>query len=278
MKLLCIGNRVARCLFWTLVFMLAVLADGNAATEEKFELLQYGTKTYQNVTVTTKTKDYIFITHTAGMTTLRVTNLPPEVLQKLGYEQFGKHLASAKAVAASSAPSASITPSAWAKKLASPEGSNLRGVDQQLRNSRVGAFLANRVPTAAPVSLLLAAGAIMLVLYFFVCCCCKLMVEKAGAEPGVMVWVPMLQLVPLVRAAGMPLWWVLGFFVPILNVLVSAIWCWKISEIRGKSRWFTLLLLLPVTGFFAFIYLAFSNSGRADKEDRRVEVMTLETA
>ena len=138
--------------------------------------------------------------------------------------------------------------------------------------------MASLHPAVMPKGLLLSFCAMLLAIHLFTCYCCKLVVEKAGAEPGIWIWLPLLQLVPMVRAAGMPLLWVLAFFVPVLNVLAAVVWCLKISEVRGKSVWFALLLMLPVTGPFAFLYLAFSNSGRAGKDDRRIEVMTLETA
>jgi hypothetical protein len=57
------------------------------------------------------------------------------------------------------------------------------------------------------------------------------------------------------------------------------VWCFKIAKARGNSAWVGLLLLLPVTGFFAFLYLAFSDGAPAKEEPRRrVEVMSLETA
>jgi hypothetical protein len=265
MRLWRIGKRVVGCFFWTLILLLVVLADSNAATDQKFELLQYGTNSYQNVTVTTKSRDYIIITHATGMTTLRVTNLSPEVLQKLGYIQPGKPTAAANAALAM-------------QKVATVEKANLKGVEDQLRNSRLGASLANLHPAAVPKGLLLSLVAILLALYFFSGFCCKRLVEKTGNEPGILVWFPVLRLFPLVRAAGMSPVWVLAFFVPLLNVVAAVIWCLKISEVRGKSPWFALLLMLPVTGPFAFLYLAFSKGGRRDKGDRRIEIMTLETA
>ena len=55
------------------------------ATEETFDVLQIGTRTYTNVTVTTKAKNYIFILHAAGMASIKVSELPPDLQEKLGY-------------------------------------------------------------------------------------------------------------------------------------------------------------------------------------------------
>ena len=55
-----------------------------ASTEETFDVLEIGTHTYKNVTVTTKAKNQIFIMHSAGMSTIKVVDIPPELLAKLG--------------------------------------------------------------------------------------------------------------------------------------------------------------------------------------------------
>ena len=74
-----------------------------AAAEESFGLLNIGTRTYTNVTVTTKTKTQIFIMHSTGMHTIKVADLPPALLAKLGYgsepeKKTSKGLASLGAV------------------------------------------------------------------------------------------------------------------------------------------------------------------------------------
>jgi hypothetical protein len=57
------------------------------------------------------------------------------------------------------------------------------------------------------------------------------------------------------------------------------LWPLKIAKARGKSVWVGVLLLLPVTNLFAFLYLAFSD-GVSDEADEGPEpkIMTLETA
>ena len=73
-------------------------------------------------------------------------------------------------------------------------------------------------------------------------------------------------------------WWVVAFFVPVLNLVGHVLWCVKIVQARSKTMPLMILLLLPVTSFFAFLYLAFSDAVPEKKQQRRVEIMTLETA
>jgi hypothetical protein len=74
-------------------------------------------------------------------------------------------------------------------------------------------------------------------------------------------------------------WWFLAYFVPVLNIVAQVLWCFNISKARGKSVWVGVLLLLPVTGLFAFLYLAFSNVVPADEdEEPEPKIMTLQAA
>ena len=74
-------------------------------------------------------------------------------------------------------------------------------------------------------------------------------------------------------------WWFLAYCVPVLNIVAHVLWSLKIAKARGKSVWIGVLLLLPVTSLFAFLYLAFSN-GASEEEDEGSEskVMSLQTA
>ena len=98
--------------------------------------------------------------------------------------------------------------------------------------------------------------------------------------PGFLIWIPVFQIFPLLRAADMSPWWFLGFFVPVFNLLAQILLSFKIVQARGKNAWVGVLLLLPLTNVIAVMYLAFSGGRPADSEDeeRRVEIMTLETA
>ena len=73
-----------------LAVLLMQPAESAAAVEETFDVLQIGTKTYKNVTVTTKAKNYIFILHSAGMTNIKIAELPPDLREKLGYVEKAK--------------------------------------------------------------------------------------------------------------------------------------------------------------------------------------------
>ena len=239
------------------------------ATEERFPVLQVGARMYTNVTVTTKAKSYVFIVHNGGMTSIKPSELPLEVQEELGY-----------AIARSSK-GATNTAAAWAKReIAKVNAPQVKELGKQLQEKWRRPFAAGHpVMGLAGPTLILAVLGIALLIYLFHCYCCMLICQKTSNPPGILVWVPVVQLLPLLRAAGMSGWWFLAYFVPVLNIVAQVLWCFNISKARGKSVWVGVLLLLPVTSLFAFLYLAFSNVVPADEdEEPEPKIMTLQAA
>jgi hypothetical protein len=242
------------------------------ATEESFDVIQIGTRAYTNVTVTTKAKNYIFIVHAAGMASLKVAELPPDVRKRLGYAD-----PSAPKVATNNA-------AVWFKKVIAkldvPRIKDFRNqIEQNWRDQSTPKLAAMGLIgpklnwTALAIVLLLYVS-----LYLFFSYCCKLICRKAGHPPGFLVWLPLLKFLPMLRAAGMSRWWLVAYFVPLLNLVPLILWPFKIAKARGKSVLTGVLLLLPVTNLFAFLYLAFSDSASdGDDEGPAPKVMSLQT-
>jgi hypothetical protein len=248
-----------------MVFAFLPAETGLPAEQElKFPMLQIGTEVLTNAVVTTRNKDYVFILHSRGMANYKVAKLSDDVLAKLGISAMLKPKPQTNAV------------TAWA-----------RGTMASLQTGRVKALqqsVVSRLPIHAGVpevssAVLWGTAAALVFVYFFFCYCSMLICQKAGTEPGALVWLPVLQLVPLVRAAGMPPVWVLAFIIPGVNLLAQVIWSFRIAQARRKGVGIAILLLLPVTNLLAFLYLAFSETARkVDPDSRAREIMTLEAA
>lgn len=269
MKTVKLLDDMLRGLLWLALMLLLFQPFGaGASLEQSFDLLQIGTSTYRNVTVTTKSKSYIFILHSKGMTNVKVSDLPADVRTALGYEDpAAPHLKT-------------NTPAAWARQtLSKIESPQVLKFQEQLAGWCQPGQLAAKVhlPQLSQNAEILAVGA-LIALYLLHSYCCLLICRKTGSEPGVLIWVPLLQLIPLLKAARMSSWWFLGFLVPGLNLVAPVLWCVRITQARGKTWLVAFLLIVPFSSPFAALYLAFSGGRRARKDDRRVEIMTLEAA
>lgn len=262
-------NAVVRSFWATLAASLILFPGPVGAVDEKFDVLQIGTQTYRNVTVTTKAKNYIFILHSAGMTSVKTAELPDELKQQLGYAVAGASKGSTNSAAT------------WAKremaKISGPQLKELgKQMDQKWRGDSPAKLSAMGLSGG---KLLFVVLGMALLIYLFHCYCCMLICLKTGNPPGVLIWLPVLQLLPLIRAAGMSAWWFLGFCLPIVNIVAQVMWSFNIAKARGKSVWVGVLLLLPFTSLFAFLYLAFSDGNSTAKEDEpEPKIMTLQAA
>ena len=240
-----------------LIALLSPIDSAGAAVEESFALLQTKTASYTNVTVTSKTKDWVFILHAGGMGNIKVADLSSEAQAQLGYEMPKEK-----------------------KPIAMPTLETLKDIKvpemAQLEESwREGGATAVMSAFGNPVAVQAALG-IAVLIYLLFCYCSMMICRRTNTAPGFLVWVPVLQIFPLLRAAGMPRIWFFAFLVPVVNLLAQLVWYVKIVEARGKGKLMVLWLVLPFTTPFAFLYLAFSEA--APIRTRKHVPLALQTA
>lgn len=236
---------------------------GLAAPADELQLPVVKTKTgsYTNVTVFGKSSTDIFVRHSRGLCNIKIGDLTPETLAELGpgYSSAPTDRAGQKASRAKSGTSGPM------QILGTPAMQDLKA--QFGRGLTPGLALIPAVSTIRPsASLLLGLLGILLAVYLFFCYCLKLICEKAGHKPGVMVWIPILQVFPMLQAARMSGWWFLAFLVPVLNLVAHILWSIKIVQARGKDFWVSILLVFPITNLIAFFYLAFSSAAQSEEE------------
>jgi hypothetical protein len=105
---------------------------------------------------------------------------------------------------------------------------------------------------------LLFALVIGLAVYIFYCFCYKRICEKCGVNPGILIWIPIAQLVPLLEVAKMPVWMIILLLIPLVNIVIVIMLLAKICIARGKSPWLVILLFVPIANLILIPYLAFS--------------------
>jgi len=218
---------------------------GASAAEVRLPELKTRSGTYSNVVVTSQTQTDIMITHDRGFGNVKVSDIEDDaVLIALGYKTAAKEGESAQDRVSSALAAFSGTNQPLQELMKSPAWARL----EELRE----------VKLSTELMVGLAAG--VLAVYLFGCICMKLICVKAGYEPGALIWLPIVQMIPMFRAAGMSGWWLLACLIPLLNLIAVILWSFKIVQVRGKSVLVAIMLLLPVLNLFAILYLAFSSS------------------
>ncbi len=219
--------------FFLLLIMAGLGVGGGAwgADDDSVPLLRTKLGTYTNVTITARTEAKVTIMHDGGIGEVFFEDVFPEDYEAVGY----------------------VPPVA--------AGEKLKGLVQAVQSDGgiQGGVGGMEDAEISPlwIGVIVVVG---FVCYIFIWYCYGLICRKAGHEPGILIWVPILQVFPLLKAAGMSPWWALALLVPILNLLAVILWCFKIVSARGKHVVWAVLLLLPLTNLVAFLYLAFSSA------------------
>ncbi len=103
------------------------------------------------------------------------------------------------------------------------------------------------------------AAIIPLALYVYFSLCIFLIARKLAVSGAWMSWVPLLQCIPMLRAADKPVWWLIPILlVPVANIIMLVIVFMAMAENLGRSRVLGILMLLPVVNLAALALLAFS--------------------
>lgn len=99
---------------------------------------------------------------------------------------------------------------------------------------------------------------VYLAAYLFFSFCLFKIAKKCCVDNAWLAWVPIVQIVPMLQSGGKPIWWIILFFIPLVNIVMGVLVWMGISERRGKPSWIGILVIVPIIGLFVPIYLAFS--------------------
>lgn len=103
--------------------------------------------------------------------------------------------------------------------------------------------------------ILLFAGTFGLVAYIFTSFCLMKIADKLEIPNSWLSWVPIAQIWVMVRAAGKPGWWLILFFIPLVNFVIGLIVFFSIPTSLNKSSLYGLLLFVPILGVFLYFGL-----------------------
>ena len=89
---------------------------------------------------------------------------------------------------------------------------------------------------------------------YYSLCLCKIC-KKCGVENTWLSWIPIVQVVPFLRAGEKPLWWIfiLVLVIPVILVFMA------IAKRLGKPSWVGILIIVPIMNVFVPAYLAFTD-------------------
>ena len=217
--------------------------------------LKIGTDVFTNVTVYQMTATDIFIRHGRGFGNAKINTLDDDTLVLLGLKEKKPE----KSVTES--PVSSALSSVQAEAAVEQVKTALATVNLPVSSEEIEMVKGQIARITADRQLLYGILGGVAFAYLLYCLCLRNVCVNAGSKPGLLIWLPILQSFPLLRAAKMPAWWFLIFCVPVLNILAYLLWCARITRACGKGFFSALMLFLPLTNILALLYLSFFGGG-----------------
>ena len=95
--------------------------------------------------------------------------------------------------------------------------------------------------------------------YGFFAFCLSAIAKKTGHEERAWwSWVPVLQVLLILKIGGVDWWWIFFFMIPFVNIAI-AIYVWvKVAKALSKHPIWGVLMIVPVFDIAVLAYLAFS--------------------
>lgn len=82
--------------------------------------------------------------------------------------------------------------------------------------------------------------------------------NKLEVENSWWAWIPILNIILMLQIADKPIWWLILFIIPIVNIIIAIIIWMRIAELRGFPNWWGILLIVPIVNLIVPGYLAFT--------------------
>jgi hypothetical protein len=99
-----------------------------------------------------------------------------------------------------------------------------------------------------------------LISYIFSSYCFWKIYQRLEVPDAWFAWVPFLSQWKMYQAGGKSPWWLIGWFIPIVNIVAAVILIAALVNIvkrLGKNPWLILLLIIPLVNFWVLYHFAF---------------------
>jgi hypothetical protein len=95
-------------------------------------------------------------------------------------------------------------------------------------------------------------------IYIYYAICLMKIAKKTGTANGWFAWIPILNLILMIQVAKKPMWWILMFLIPFVNIIFSIIVWMAVAEAVKKPSWWGIMVIVPIMNLVMPGYLAFS--------------------
>jgi hypothetical protein len=106
---------------------------------------------------------------------------------------------------------------------------------------------------------LLFAFIVGLAAYIYVSLALMTIANKTGTPNGWLAWIPIANIILMLMIAKKPIWWIVLFLIPLVNIVMAILVWMGIAEARSKPNWWGVLMIVPVANLIVPGYLAWAD-------------------
>jgi hypothetical protein len=118
--------------------------------------------------------------------------------------------------------------------------------------------------TDSPIPPVMAGGLLMIVLfcglavYVYMALALQTIATKTSTANAWLAWVPIANAILMLQIAKKPLWWIILFAIPVVNIVIVIMVWMGVAEARQKPNWWGILAIVPLVNMVVPGYLAWS--------------------
>ena len=114
------------------------------------------------------------------------------------------------------------------------------------------------IPPALAGSILMIALVCGLAVYIYMALALQTIAVKTNTANAWLAWVPIANAILMLQIAKKPLWWIILFAIPIVNIVIVIMVWMGVAEARQKPNWWGILAIVPLVNMVVPGYLAWS--------------------
>jgi len=122
-----------------------------------------------------------------------------------------------------------------------------------------GQSSSSSIPPAMAGSILTIVLACGLAAYVYMALALQTIAVKTNTANPWLAWVPIANAILMLQIAKKPLWWIILFAIPIVNIVIVIMVWMGVAEARQKPNWWGILTIVPVVNIVVPGYLAWSD-------------------
>jgi hypothetical protein len=115
------------------------------------------------------------------------------------------------------------------------------------------------VPSAMASGILMVALLCGVAAYIYMALALQTIAVKTNTPNPWLAWVPIANAILMLQVAKKPLWWIVLFVIPIVNIVIVIMVWMAVAEARQKPNWWGILAIVPVVNMVVPGYLAWSD-------------------